>query len=152
MRDPILFNQVLLARLAWRLIQNPESLDARLLKAIYYPRGNMVDTLFRAEASPAWNGIEHGLELLKKGIIWRIGDGKSIRIWRDNWLPRNFSLKPAPTRANDRHMRVSQLVSRDTNEWDTQLANKIFHPHDAETILQMHESAFRLKRFSCMAL
>jgi hypothetical protein len=68
-RDSVLFNQALLACQAWRLIINPQSLSARLMKAIYYPRGNLIDTVFRAEASPVWHGIEHGLELLKKGII-----------------------------------------------------------------------------------
>lgn len=37
----------------------------------------------------AWQAIEYGLELLKKGIIWRIGDGAKVRIWRDPWIPRD---------------------------------------------------------------
>jgi hypothetical protein len=37
-------------------------------------------------------GIEYGLELLKKGAIWRVGSGESIRIWRDQWIPRETSL------------------------------------------------------------
>ena len=93
-RDTKLFNQALLVRQAWRLIQNPDSLAARLMKEIYYPRGNLVDTVLRREASPVWQGIEHDLEILKQGIIWRIGDGENIRIWRDNWLPKNYVLKP----------------------------------------------------------
>jgi hypothetical protein len=44
-RDTRLFNQALLARQVWRLIQNPNSLAAKLRKAIYYPRGNLVDTV-----------------------------------------------------------------------------------------------------------
>jgi hypothetical protein len=35
----------------------------------------------------------HGLELLKKGVIWRIGSGTSVKIFRDNCIPRNGSLK-----------------------------------------------------------
>jgi hypothetical protein len=35
------------------------------------------------EASPMWRAIEPGVELLKHGVIKRIGDGESIRIWRD---------------------------------------------------------------------
>lgn len=52
------------------------------------PKLKILDTVFAAEASPAWRGIEHGLELLKQGIIWRIGDGSKIDIQRSNWIPR----------------------------------------------------------------
>ena len=74
-RDMRLFNQALLARQAWRLIDRPDSLCARLIKAKYYRWGNLVDTVFWGNPSAVWKGIEHGLELLKKGIIWRIGNG-----------------------------------------------------------------------------
>jgi hypothetical protein len=75
-RDMALFNQALLARQAWRLIQNPGSLCARVLKAKYFPHGDILDTVFASDASPAWRGVEFGLELLRKGIIKRIGDGR----------------------------------------------------------------------------
>jgi hypothetical protein len=137
-RDSELFNQALLARQAWRLIQNPKSLDARLLKAIYYPRGNITDNVFRAEASPVWHGIDHDLELLKKGLVWRIGDGKTIRIWRDNWLPRNFALRPRHGKTKCRYRRVVQLVDNNSGTWNQELVQKIFYEQDEETILQLN--------------
>jgi hypothetical protein len=69
-KDLRIFNQALLARQAWRLIQFPDSLCARLLKAKYYPRGCLIDTVFNASASYTWQSLIHGLELLKAGIIW----------------------------------------------------------------------------------
>jgi hypothetical protein len=63
------FNQALLARQAWRLIQFPDSLCVQLLKAKYYPGGELIDIVFPMEASPTWRAIEYGLELVKKGII-----------------------------------------------------------------------------------
>lgn len=42
-KDLRFFNQALLARQAWRLIEFPESLCARILKARYYPRGNLME-------------------------------------------------------------------------------------------------------------
>ena len=50
-RDSKLFNQALLARQAWRLIKNPNSLYARLLKAKYFPNGNILDTVFTKDSS-----------------------------------------------------------------------------------------------------
>jgi hypothetical protein len=133
-RDTMLFNQALLARQAWRLINNPESLCAKLMRAIYYPRGNLLDTVFKGDASPVWRGIEHGLELLKQGIIWRIGNGTSVRIWRDNWLPRNIGLKFTSGRKSSRLIKVKSLIGPD-QKWNEDLVNKTFSPHDAEQIL-----------------
>jgi hypothetical protein len=72
-RDMRKFNQALLARQAWRLVQFPESLCARVLRAKYFPNGELVDTVFTGNASPTWRSIEYGLELLKQGIVWRVG-------------------------------------------------------------------------------
>ena len=83
-RDLRLFNQALLAKQAWRLLVHPDSLCAKLMKAKYYPHGHILDTVFPQSASVTWQGIMHGLELLKNGVIWRVGDGSSINIWRDN--------------------------------------------------------------------
>jgi hypothetical protein len=53
-RDMKLFNQAMLARLAWRLIQKPTSLCARVLKAKYFPQGNLLDTVLARDLSPVW--------------------------------------------------------------------------------------------------
>ena len=82
-----LLNQALLARQAWRLIVFPESLCARILKARYYPNGNLIDIVFTGNPSSTWSAISYGLELLKKGLVWRVGNGNLIKIWRDSWLP-----------------------------------------------------------------
>jgi hypothetical protein len=74
------FNQALLAQQTWRLIQHSTSLCAQILKAKYFPNGELTDTVFPRETSPAWKAIEHGLELVKKGIIWRVGTGENIEI------------------------------------------------------------------------
>ena len=82
-REMQCFNQALLARQSWRLLQYPDSLCARVLKSKYFPNGNLLGTVFASDASPSWKGIEFGLELLKEGLIWRVGNGKNIQIQRD---------------------------------------------------------------------
>jgi hypothetical protein len=39
-------------------------------------------------ASFTWRSIIYGRELLKKGLVWRIGDGSCIKTMEDNWIPR----------------------------------------------------------------
>lgn len=136
-RDLKLLNQAMLARQCWRIITNPNSLCARLLKSIYYPRGNFLDTVFRQDASPSWRGIEYGLELLKEGLISRIGNGENTNIWRSNWLPRDYNLKPRVGKTKTRIRRVNQLLLHNSNNWNEPLVRKIFYPEDACLILNV---------------
>lgn len=133
-RDMSLFNQALLARQAWRLIQRPDSLCARVLKSKYYPHGELIDTVFASEASPVWRGIEHGLELLKAGLIWRVGDGRRINIQRDNWIPRREGLKPASFIRRSTLRWVNQLMQPDGVGWNTELIYQLFYRFDADEI------------------
>jgi hypothetical protein len=52
-----------------------------------------LDTVFKQDASPSWHVIGFGLELLKEGLIWRIGDGCNVNTWRDRWIARDYYLK-----------------------------------------------------------
>jgi hypothetical protein len=136
------FNQALLARQAWRLIERPDSLCARVLKTKYYPQGNIIDTVFTGNPSSTWTAISYGLELLKKGMIWRIGNGESVRMWRDNWIPHDFRLKPIGHRGKSRLNRVSSLID-EYGVWKEDLVRKNFPPIDASIILRIKTSPRR---------
>lgn len=77
-RDFAAFNQVLLAKPVWRLVMNPESLCARVLGARYYKEMDIMVATCLNGFSYTWRSIMHGRDLLKLGLIWRIGDGASI--------------------------------------------------------------------------
>ena len=79
-REFRIFNQALLAKQAWRLLVFPDSFCAKVMKAKYYPHGHLIDIVFPQPTSLTWQGIMHGLELSKRGIIWRVVDGTSINI------------------------------------------------------------------------
>jgi hypothetical protein len=138
-KDMRMFNQALLARQAWRLLQHPESLCAQVLKAKYYPHGNLADTVFSGNASSTWQAIEYGLELLKNGVIWRIGNGASVRIWRDPWIPRNDYFKAITPKRRCRLKWVSELLNPD-GTWNEQLLHQHFYPIDIEAILRIRTS------------
>lgn len=135
-RDYRLFNQALLARQAWRLLEFPNSLCARVLKAKYFPNGSLIDTTFSSNVSPTWRAIIYGLELLKKGIIWRVGNGQSIRMWRDPWIPRDHSRRPVTMRGNCRLKWVSDLIGQD-GTWDVAQIRRCFLNIDTELILSI---------------
>lgn len=144
-KDLRLFNQALLARQACRLIQFPNSLCAQVLRAKYYPDGNLTDMVFTGNASSTWHAIEHGIELLKKGIIWRVGDGASIRGWRDRWIPRGTSYRPITPRRRCRLRWVADFLTAECT-WNAQLVQQHFWPVDVADILKIKPS-WRLEDF-----
>jgi hypothetical protein len=83
------FNQALLAKQAWRMITNPDSLCARVLRARYCKGGDVLTATCPKRASFTWKSILHGRDLLKEGLVWRVGNGESIEVWNQNWIPRS---------------------------------------------------------------
>ncbi|KAE8802566.1 Methionine S-methyltransferase [Hordeum vulgare] len=109
------------------------ALHREVLKARYYPDGRLEDTVFSENASSTWQAIQYGLELLKKGLVLRVGNGESIRIWRDKWLPRSPSGELVSTQGTCRLRRVSELLD-DRRAWRTDLLHRHFHPVDVNVI------------------
>jgi hypothetical protein len=134
--DMRVYNQALLAKQAWILVAFPESLVARVLKAKYYPRGDLLDTVCSSNPSATWSAISFGLELLKRGAIYRVGSGTGIRVWRDNWIPRNSYMKVLTPKGNNRLCRVMELLD-DNHRWKVDLVRQVFYPVDAELILNI---------------
>jgi hypothetical protein len=93
-RDIELFNLALLARQAWRIIQEPGILSARILKAKYFPNNDFIDAEVGSSPSRIWRAIVDGKDVLKQGLIRRIGTGEGTRIWDSNWIPRDGLLRP----------------------------------------------------------
>lgn len=88
-------------------------------------------------------GEQYGLELLKKGVIYRVSNGESIRIWRDNWIPRTGSMRPSGSRRVCRLRRVCHLIDTTTRRWDEALVRRVFfHPWDVVEILKIKLPTF----------
>ena len=94
-RDIHAFNIAMLCKQAWRILQCPDSLCAHLLQSKYYPGRSCLNAQLRNGVSYTWRSILRGIDLLKKGLIWSVGDGvKNLNIWSNPWLPRDMSRKP----------------------------------------------------------
>lgn len=69
-------------------------------------------------------------------MVWRIGDGQSMRIKEDKWLPKRDSssiISPLPTILPE--TRVSSLIEADRREWKTEVIQELFFPNEASVIM-----------------
>lgn len=74
---------------------------------------------------------------MRKGIIWRVGNGKNIDIWCDPWIPRGSTRRVISQRGNNLITKVSELINPITNKWDEELVMQTFSPEDTRIILQI---------------
>jgi hypothetical protein len=99
-RDLYAFNIAMLAKQGWRLLHNPDSLCGQILRAKYFPDGNILQAKVNTNLSYTWRSILKGIELIKKGMIWRVGNGRSVHIWNDPWIPRGVTRRPCSHRGS----------------------------------------------------
>lgn len=116
-RDLHLFNLAMLGRQGWRMLQNPDSLCARLLKVKYWPEGDLLQAVEQPGISYTWRSIIRGLKALAQGMIWRVGDGQHIRIWEDPWIPKGVTRRPRTPRGAVLLNKVSEFIDPATGSW-----------------------------------
>jgi hypothetical protein len=122
-RDLHLFNLALLGKHGWRFMTNANSLCARVLKGRYFLSCDFMAATVPRSASATWRAIVAGRKVVQTGLIKRVGDGSSISIWTDKWIPESISmspiLKPADTelvKPSELHT-VDQLIDSDNWTW-----------------------------------
>jgi len=79
-RDLYQFNQALLASQVWKLLQRPQSLLYRMLKARYFRHGNFLSASRGTRPSYGWSSLRFGCELLNLGTQKNIGDGYTTQV------------------------------------------------------------------------
>uniref|UniRef100_A0A453RMZ8 Uncharacterized protein n=1 Tax=Aegilops tauschii subsp. strangulata TaxID=200361 RepID=A0A453RMZ8_AEGTS len=129
-RDPEAFNQALLAKQAWRILQVPSSLCARVLKARYFSSDSILTATATSSASYTFRSILHGRDLLREGLIWRIGDGTSVNIHHANWIPRAGSMRPLGQVFVPGMTKVAHLLTTDGRSWDINKLQNMFSDDD----------------------
>jgi hypothetical protein len=130
-RDLVLFNQAMLGRQGWRLLTNPTSLCARVLKGRYFPY-----TDFWHAPKPR-SSSNFGRELLLQGVQWGIGNGRSVNIMSDHWIPDRppymlRPIKPIPAIAI-----VNCLMDEETGSWIPETVYAFFDQETADQIMQI---------------
>lgn len=114
LRDIQLFNQALLAKIAWHILTSPQCLLARVLKGKYYHKKSFLDAPVPTVCSHGWRSILHGRDLPKENLGKAIGNGQSTRVWKDSWISTTCVLKPCgPIHESALDLRVLDLLTDD---------------------------------------
>lgn len=66
------------------------------------------------------------LELLKEGLIWRIGNGLKVKIWEARWVPKISLLSPA--HRDTRLEWVADLFIPDQKKMEWSFTSKLILP------------------------
>lgn len=67
----------------WRIIHCPNSLMTRILKARYFRSVDILNSPRGSQPSYIWKSILWSRDLIRQGIRWQVGDGRSIHAFED---------------------------------------------------------------------
>jgi hypothetical protein len=117
----------MLAKQGWRILQEPSSLTAQILKAKYFPMVSFLQASLGSRPSFAWQSIFNARSLLSKGLMWRVGDGKAIKVWGEQWIPTptTFTVQSS-LRILDENALVADLIDTETLGWKVDLIRAVF--------------------------
>ena len=126
MRNMQMFNKALLAKQGWRVMTNPDSLMAKTLKNKYFPNASFMEAKLSSTASYTWRSILSARDIIARGAIKVVGEGRSIDVWKDPWIPKlpNFKLITSRSNQEDLPQMVSDLI--ENGRWNVALLNNIF--------------------------
>uniref|UniRef100_A0A803PSV0 Reverse transcriptase n=1 Tax=Cannabis sativa TaxID=3483 RepID=A0A803PSV0_CANSA len=123
------FNQSLLAKQGWKIINHPHSLLARVLT-----NSTLLEAKLGGFSFFMWRSILWGRKIIEKGVRWRVQSGRGVCINEDKWLPRpsTFSLC-TPAKVNHGVSLDQMKDAEGSSKQDT--IDQTFHPDDVPLIL-----------------
>lgn len=136
LRDLGAFNTALLAKQYWRIVTNPESFVATILKGKYFPRTEFWEAKVPQNASYTWHSIISARELLKEGSRWVVGNGRKVKFWKDPWLkalPRGRVWSTPPDEAILRPY-VADWQVENGDEWDFAALDGVLTTEEMEAV------------------
>ncbi|CAA7061632.1 unnamed protein product [Microthlaspi erraticum] len=130
------FDDGLLAKINWRILQSPNC----LLRGKYCHKQDFLSIPITSNSSHGWRGILIGRDLLKNQLGRVIGNGEETSLSDDPWLSLDHSTKPfGPPNLHDQTMKVSALLNDHTKEWDKVKIQETI-PHYMKEILAIRPS------------
>ncbi|KAH9742572.1 pentatricopeptide repeat-containing protein [Citrus sinensis] len=122
--------------LGWRIIQEPNSLVEKLMKARYFKHSSFMEAKAGSQPSFIWRSILWEREVTEKGLRWRIGNGEQVKVYQSKWLPRPDTFKLISPPKLHLETAVSELIN-EKHEWNKEIIQHNFLRVDAEQITKI---------------
>jgi len=106
-----------------------------VFKARFFPQGSFLNAKESSSASFEWRSILKGRDVIIKGVVWRVGDGKQIRIWGDNWLLAKIT---SPVIYGQESTCVEVLIDQITRSWKVDMINHVFEEANVAALKAFH--------------
>lgn len=72
----------------------------------------------KKNSSRTWRAILSGREALQRGLIKRVGNGTSIDVCKDPWIPDNLDHQPLGWKLSPSAQKVRDLMSVEGTGWN----------------------------------
>lgn len=103
-----------------------------------------MEAKFVYSPSYAYRSLLSAKYVMETCYRWKIGNGKKVRIWHDNWLPGGSNTNVVSHNGQfDRSSYVKDLIGEDLKQWRLDLIFSSFNAYEANKIVSITLS-FRL--------
>lgn len=82
-REMVDFNMTMCTKTAWRLQNERSAILAKVMKGLYLPRSEFMNTTKGVRPSWAWASFLVWKDVLKANGVWRVGNGRNIKSLHD---------------------------------------------------------------------
>ena len=117
------------------MLNNPNSLCHRVFKARFFPNCSILEAKDSNSGSYAWKSILSARDVIRKGMVWHIGNGQNVHIKEDKWLlgsPNCPITSPLPSVATE--TKVQTLFNSELGVWKSEPVQQLFLPQEASVI------------------
>ncbi|XP_074300282.1 uncharacterized protein LOC141631521 [Silene latifolia] len=135
LKNARLVSQALLVKIFWRSQHHSTSLLSKITRSKYqkdFPIPHKISKY--SAASFGWKGIVKSTFLLRDGIAWKFGNGRSIDLKNDAWVLGNKPFFKSQTQAQT--ISFDDLLL-DSTHWSSKAVFKYFNTASAKSICAM---------------
>ncbi|KAJ4775464.1 RNA-directed DNA polymerase (reverse transcriptase)-related family protein [Rhynchospora pubera] len=122
-KDLELFNQALMLKWVWLLVDNRKSVWKEIIKDKYYTNKGFWGTINVRGSSLFWKNIQQLKHHFKDHIYWKIGNGETVNLRGEPWF---YNWQKGLNLTRKRNCTLSQAIDSDTGNWKSSILFDMF--------------------------